>query len=302
MSASAGAASPRAVTRGESPPVGFPALPVSIDYLNITISAKPEQVVDFALSVLNARSAVQRNSGLHGYDRSIDVEGFAKIAHGGESQRGTVLLSINGEGCARVGSWLRVHDFIKQHGGKITRCDVCADDHNSRLLSIRKALNAYRCGAFVNGGRPPKAELIDDLGSRAGRTFYVGSRAGGKLARIYEKGKQLGDKASRWIRGEVEFHNKDRVIPLDILLDPVRYLAGSFPYFAAMSFIVEKIRTVKAVADASVAAVTRWLKEAGGAALNAVYVTCGRDSEKTIEALRREAVPRRLQWCRELLQ
>lgn len=300
MTAAAGAASPRAVTRGESPsPLEASALPVSIDYLNFTVFAKPEAVIDFAMQLLGARAAVQRASGLHGYDKSVDVEGFAKVAYGGESQRGTVLLSINGEGCKRVTSWLMAFSFIQSHGGKITRCDVCADDFDGVVLGIASAVKAFRDRAFVTGGRPPKAEMIDDLGSDAGCTFYVGSRAGGKLCRIYEKGKQLGDKRSPWIRAEVEFLSKDRVIPLDILLDPVRFLAGAFPYFSAFCYAAQAIRTVKAVANATIAAVTNWLREAGGAALNVVFQMAGQDAEKTVDILRRDAVPRRLKWYRE---
>lgn len=291
--------SPRPVIRGESLPVNPSALPASIDYLNFTATVTPNAAIDFALSVLGARSAVERKGGLHGYDHSVDVEGFCMIAYGGDSQRGTVLVSFNGEGCARIRSWLIVHSFIQQHGGKITRCDVCADDVAGKFLTVRKAINAFKRREFVSGGRPPKAELIDDLGSGAGKTLYVGSRAGGKLARIYEKGKQLGDIASPWVRGEVEFHSKDRVIPLDILLDPVRFLAGAFPYFSAFCYFVEKIRTVKNLADATVAAVTRWLRDAGGTALNVVLRSNGGDVAAAIASVVRPGVPRRLQWCRE---
>jgi DNA relaxase NicK len=50
----------------------------------------------------------------------------------------------------------------------------------------------------------------------------VGKRKNGKLLRVYEKGKQLGDESSPWVRWELELHNRDRVIPWEVLLEPVQ--------------------------------------------------------------------------------
>lgn len=297
------APSPRPVTRGESTPQVRTSngLPVSIDYLNFTLPAPVsiEEVVRFTVSALSANGAKERKGGLHGYDKSIDVDGFAKIAHGGVDQRGTILVSISGEGCVRIQSWASVVTFLRLHGGKITRCDVCVDDFSGATLGIETAIEAWRSGEFTNGGRPPKGQLIDDLGSMAGRTFYVGTRLAGKLCRVYEKGKQAGDISSPWVRGEVELHNKDRVIPFEILTDPCRFLAGSFPYFSALSFVIEKIRTVKALLNLTLATVTHWLREAGGAAINAVFIASGSDAVATLNSIRRDGLPKRLRWARE---
>ncbi|MBC3928463.1 replication initiation factor domain-containing protein [Undibacterium sp. CY21W] len=54
----------------------------------------------------------------------------------------------------------------------------------------------------------------------------------GKFCRFYEKGRQLGDKNSSWCRAEVEFKSSDRIIPLDVLLEPSAYFAGAYPCFA----------------------------------------------------------------------
>src|SRR6185436_18889339 len=94
----------------------------------------------------------------------------------------------------------------------------------------------------------------------SGRSFYVGSRQGGKLCRVYEKGKQLGDAESKWTRAEVELHAKDRVIPWDAVTEPVKYLAGSFPFFAFLSLVAERIRTIKRATEISVEAVMAWVK------------------------------------------
>ncbi len=52
--------------------------------------------------------------------------------------------------------------------------------------------------------------------------------------RIYEKGKQLGDPESPWVRWELELHNTDREIPFDVLLQPGRYVAGAYPATAPL--------------------------------------------------------------------
>ena len=67
----------------------------------------------------------------------------------------------------------------------------------------------YHQGAFNRGGRPPKLKEAGDWIKHCGygRTLYLGARGNGKFLRIYEKGKQLGDRTSPWIRYEVELHS-----------------------------------------------------------------------------------------------
>jgi phage replication initiation protein len=133
-------------------------------------------------------------------------------AWGGESQRGTLHVSLNGQGAAHV------EDFggPKAWGGvkaSITRVDVAYDDFEGRTVDIETARRWYGEGGFTSSGRPPTAELIDDLGSGRGKTFYVGNRGHGKLCRVYEKGRKEGDPTSPWVRVEVEWRNKNREIP-----------------------------------------------------------------------------------------
>ena len=108
-------------------------------------------------------------------------------------------------------------------------------------MSIATALQWRDAGEFAANGRPPRSKLIDDLGSGEGKTLYVGNRKNGKLCRVYEKGRQLGNPSSPWVRVEVEFRNKSRVIPWDTLINPGHYLAGAYPCFAYLSHTQEKI-------------------------------------------------------------
>lgn len=143
---------------------------------------------------------------------------------------------LDGSICERLTAeqWQSLYDWsVTINDLKITRCDICLDDHKGSY-PVDYAHSEYLSGAFNTGrGRPPKAKRIVDVSidqsDSDGETFYVGSRKSGKLIRIYEKGKQLGDSASDWVRWEVELLSKDRVIPLDVVVNSDVYFAGSYP-------------------------------------------------------------------------
>jgi phage replication initiation protein len=248
-----------------------------------------------AQAFLGIQSVEERGRGMFGYRASVDLGGYGVVAHGGEAQRGTVLVSVNGEGCRRIADFGRVRRWAESLGARITRLDIAADDFESDFLDVPGAVQAWRDGLFTNGGRPPKARRIDDFGSGEGCTLYVGSRTSGKLCRVYEKGKQLGDGESKWTRAEVELHAKDRVIPWDAVTDPVRYLAGSFPFFAFLSLAAERIRTIRRATEISIEAVAAWVKLAAGKSINVLLEHFGGDFVELVLAVRREGIPRRLQ-------
>ena len=60
-------------------------------------------------------------------------------------------------------------------------------------------------------------------------TLFIGSRGSAKYCRIYEKGRQLGDPDSPWVRFEVEYRKADSVLPIDMLIKPGQYLTGGIP-------------------------------------------------------------------------
>lgn len=151
------------------------------------------------------------------------------IAWGGRHQAATVYVSLPGHGCARVTDWAGLRAWLEQHRATITRLDLAYDDFQGERISMRWAVEQYITGGFGAGGRMPGHQLHGDwlLGdeARSGRTLELGSREGGKLARIYEKGKQLGDAESPWVRVEVEWHNESRRIPYEALTG-AREVAG----------------------------------------------------------------------------
>jgi phage replication initiation protein len=298
------AASPRTVIRGESvsPPCKKP-LSVSIDYLSFSVpGGSISGILSECIAFLGIDAPTDRGRGMFGYLSSIDLGGYGILAYGGDHQRGTVLVSINGAGCSRIADFGRVGQWAQSLKARITRIDLAADDHDGKTFTVRKAINAYRRGEFKVGGRPPSSSLHNDMGHGTGNTFYVGTRAGGKLCRVYEKGKALGDKLSRWVRGEVELHAKDRVIPWEVVNDPVRFLAGSFPYFSRMSMIAERIKTIKKATAISIEAVQKWVKEAAGKSINVLLDHFGGDLGGLVFAVRRDGVPKRLRGLWGALQ
>jgi phage replication initiation protein len=290
---SSSSGSPREVIRGESPS----ALSVCIDFLSFTLrGADPVEVVAEARQFLGVQSE-DRGRGWQGYENSIDLGGVGLVAFGGN--QGTVLVSITGQGCGRIARFQLVREWAERLNARITRLDIAVDDHAGGIVTVPDAMRGWRDGEFAQGGRPPKARFVDDLGSNNGCTFYVGSRESGKLCRVYEKGKQLGDKESRWVRAEVEWRGKDRVIPWDAVSNPMPYIAGAYPFFAGFALVAERIRTVKRATQIVIEAAIVWARAACGPTLNVLLRHFEGDYASMVEAIRRDGAPRRLrEWLR----
>lgn len=161
------------------------------------------------------------------------------VSAGGESQRGTICFTLKGEGCthARSGWEKRVHDYFSDMLPTITRIDA-AKDFFAGEVTIEECVGLYRDHKFSYRNRMPKYTTHGawELGSMFdgtplhghSRTFQVGKRESGKLARFYEKGHQYGDMASPWLRAELELRNAGRVIPWDAVINAAEYFAGGY--------------------------------------------------------------------------
>ncbi|MEW6563602.1 MAG: replication initiation factor domain-containing protein [Pseudomonadota bacterium] len=194
----------------------------------------------------------KRDTGANFYrDSYILGDSFGMLCHGG--QRRTVLVSIYGDGlAAALPGWeLRLYEFLtkKATNPKITRLDLAHDNYTGSY-GVSDLSRAFDRGEFNCGGRNPSCEMRGDWKrpNGKGRSFYVGNRQNGKYFRGYEKGKQLGDSSSEWVRYEVEFKSVDRVIPFDALLKAGEYLAAAYP---ALSFISEKQSRIATVQKAA---------------------------------------------------
>lgn len=277
-----------------------------IDWLAFTltpmeeISDKPiPWLRDHLVSVfgLPEISITSTGKGWNGYSKRFNIGENAEyglIAYGGEHQRGTLHVELNASACALILNWKRVQHWGETNEAKITRVDLAHDDMNAEIVSIATARAWYEAGEFTSSGRPPAAKLIDDMDSGKGKTLYIGERANGKLLRVYEKGRQLGDPSSSWVRVELELRNKSRVIPWDVLTSPTTYLAGGYPCLAFLSTMQDKIRTISKAVQITLDSILRHLRTVGGKAINVLMQENGEDAAVLINAIRRDGIPRRL--------
>jgi len=128
----------------------------------------------------------------------------------------------------------------------------------------------------------------------SGRTIEIGKRKNGKMLRVYEKGQQLGDPNSPWTRWELELHNRDRIIPWDVLLHPGQYVAGSYKCMSWIKGKASKVRTYKKSIDIGYEKLSQCLTTSYGRLINVMLEVEG-SPEKVIEKIRREGVPKRLE-------
>lgn len=185
-----------------------------------------------------------RDKGMFGYQRSIvimnkDSQQVGLAAYGGNG--GTLLISMTGQGC-RLLDMEAVASLLGQVQAKITRVDIAHDDFEGQY-PVQFAVDAYYADRFTLRSRP-KARLIDDCGNSTGKTFYVGNAKNGKMVRIYEKGKQLGQEDSPWVRWELQLNSVDRVLPHDILKHPMLYFLDGYPVLRDLGLCLKAYENV----------------------------------------------------------
>jgi DNA relaxase NicK len=209
-----------------------------------------------------------------------------------------VQIFFDGKGCELLTKKIlkKMSYFLDCHDGRITRCDVAFDSLEG-VFNLDYCLAARDDGLFTTNGRPPKCRKITDLDNEDGNTVYVGRRGNGKMLRCYEKGKQLGDMASPWVRWEVEFTAKDRIIPLDILTNHDSYFSGAYP---VLSIILEQSPPVCISTIARqkllipVQALRNHCRNGYGKLLRYLRDDLGLSSDQIIDDLARDGVPQRL--------
>lgn len=254
----AAAGAPRAVIRGESHRSQGQAI---IDYLRFTFL--PVGSVSDSLDQLGRYfrlwfpvpvNFIPTGKGMFGYESSHDVMVWlngelvriAIVAAGGNTAGNTMMVDMSGQGCSFVHDWPAVFATLQDLDARITRADTALDLLEGFTLDQFDDL--YFAGEFNCGGRIPTRRYVEGGNSHDphsnGRTLYLGKKANGKELCIYEKGKQLGDCESEWLRIEIRFGNRDRVIPHDIVTDPTKYFAGGFIALEHLvASIAEKIKT-----------------------------------------------------------
>jgi len=274
------------------------------DYLNCTFKFNPkeESLTGLFQEILHVFGnkffpVIERKYGIHRYEKSFSLgESSALLAIGG--QAGTVLLTMSGESCSLLhDKWAIVVDYLKsKRNARITRWDGAVDDY-SGSHSVDWAVEQYLQGNFNAGGNKPSCSnagnWTDPQGK--GRTFYVGKRKNGKFFRVYEKGMQLGSVWHPWVRWEVELHNKDRIIPWDVLLNPARYFVGSYPRL--LKWVQDEmtpIRTIQKQMQISYEHLTEYASIAYGSHISLMLKVEG-SHEAVFNKLKRNGTSKRMQ-------
>ncbi|EMS4220653.1 replication initiation factor domain-containing protein, partial [Neisseria gonorrhoeae] len=152
---------------------------------------------------------------------------YGRVHYGGQCE--TMLVELNGTGCmAALPGWEnRLYEFLsKCVRPKITRIDVAHDFFNGEYTPDQAMLD-HDNGHYDVHNMRPKSECRGTAWRNedgSGKTFYIGKRGNSKFTRVYEKGRQLGDVDSPWVRFEGDIE-----IPLDVLLYSGSYLGGAYP-------------------------------------------------------------------------
>ncbi|CAJ0814578.1 hypothetical protein LMG19087_02149 [Ralstonia wenshanensis] len=307
--------SPRPVIRGESAERKAGAI---VDWLRFTflpegsVGDSLEQLrryfhLWFSIPVTMKPSA----RGFRGYESSHDLMAFVDgeairlgiVACGGESVGGTMLVDLSGQGCVVVQDWTAVYATMQDLDARITRCDLAMDFCQGEV-SIDQVEQMYFAGEFNAGGRIPKYRRVESGVANAeasgGRTFEIGRRVNGKMLRAYEKGRQLGKQDSEWLRIEIEFGNKDRVIPHEIVTRRDHYFAGAYKALEAfMAADPQRVPTDQREALENQDAIVRerklaHMKQQFGPTVDYELRTTNEDFAALVVAIRRQGVPAQL--------
>ncbi len=236
-----------------------------------------------------------QDKGLFGYKKSCTLarNGQNVGLVGFEGNLNSCYVSLSGQGCVGV-DMAKLKKYIEVLPKcKITRIDLAHDDLEG-LTGVLEYLDLYKAGAFASGrGSAPSARFIDDLGTGKGSTLYVGNKKNGKEACIYEKGRQLGDKHSKWVRVEGRLTAVDRVVPFDAMINPSHFLAGLYEPFGVLSSIHARLVIIQKHSEIALAVILEHASIAYGRLFNYLK-KIGWSDAKINQKISRPGTPKRL--------
>lgn len=170
---------------------------------------------------------------IHRNDTECGWVGFLASSDGSrqKAQSGTIHANVYGSACtfAAAGWTDRLADVVDAHDGKLTRADLALDFFGGMGCDMEEIRAQYLAGVMNSGGKRLKCNMVGDWANGSERSFYIGSKESGKQTNIYEKGDQLFGVAANnpWVRVELRYGNKLRVLPSDMLRRPSDFFAGS---------------------------------------------------------------------------
>jgi phage replication initiation protein len=254
------------------------------------------------------KNRIQLDTKTGEYIGLIEIGGTTARANGSQTAR----IELTGLGCQlfeqsnQAGSdhakrWLELKAKLESVDGRLTRVDVAYDDFKG-LNTYQSAVQMWKDGIFNQHGQKASIEDRYDHGSGNGSTVYIGSSTSEKILCVYEKGKQLKDKESPWVRWEVRFKASSRKpISLDILRDPAAYYRGAYPAFTFIQACMLRFEASQIKDVACMKSVLRHAKRMYGKTFNFLchYYQDDKKLGQFIQNLSRPTLP---DWGYQILQ
>jgi phage replication initiation protein len=156
------------------------------------------------------------------------------------AQARTLHVNLYGAACtfSDIGWNASMADLIDELDADITRCDLALDFFEGFEGGIERTRREYNEQRMNVNGRKPKCNYVGDWSdwTQGARSFYFGSKEAGKQTNVYEKGDQLYgvERESQWLRVELRWGNKLRVLPSAMLRRPADFFACASDWHAAM--------------------------------------------------------------------
>lgn len=230
-------------------------------------------------------------------------------------QSSTIHTNLFGTACTFASDgWAdRLADLIDECEATLTRADLALDFFDGYPGGIDAVRMAYRDGLTNVGGRKLKFNLVGDWENGHDRSVYIGSREAGKITNIYEKGDQLyGEKAnSDWVRFELRYGNKLRVLSSDLLRRPDDFFAGASDWHESVILQAGVVSAAEKVArtprlqietvQAECSRAVRWIKETAASNLALAFEFL--DGSEFLNIVTNQKLPGRLaKFSREQIQ
>lgn len=223
-----------------------------------------------------------------------------------QAQAQTIHCNLFGMACtfADLGWRDRVADIVDGRDGDLTRCDLALDFFDGIEGGLDFIVSQYKAGACDVGGKRLKSNTVGDWMNGHERSLYFGSKEAGKQTNCYEKGDQLFgvEAGSNWLRIELRYGNKLRVLSSDMLRRPADFFAGASQWHAGMLRMADFVAVSEAVRcdarlpqqtiEAEVTRNIRWAIQTAGPTICAVLAHGGNEF---LELLSVNKVPARLQ-------
>jgi DNA relaxase NicK len=236
-------------------------LKTAIDWLTFRVHASPFDLVESmrpwfgtAADLLTFQPGIKAQDGwLRAGDLTMagDIK-LGRIDYDGQSQRGWVRVSLYGEGCGWVQDWNAAERLPEAFpDAEIRRLDIALTTYRGEVTHDM-VIEAHGRREFSSGGRQPHYHPVGGGSDpRAGRTIYVGKRAGSdKMLRCYEKGWQMlldvpesvrstvthinGHQVEQIYRVELELKAENKCIAWASIGQRDEVFAGAYPFCAGL--------------------------------------------------------------------